>query len=110
MYCNIKMNFITSWWIQCLQDNTWWPKTRNNIVHKDTFMNHYITYLESIDLDDRVSASRQIFWETFYTIQPIANNDKIIRRVVKQADGTMKREPHIRLPRHNECLAMMNLE
>ena len=32
------MNSITSWWIKCLQDNTWWPKTRNNLVHKDTFM------------------------------------------------------------------------
>jgi hypothetical protein len=102
------MNPIAEWWVQCLQNNTWWPKTRNNIVHKDTFMNHFITYLETFDLaDDRPATSRQIFWEGFYQIQPIASRDKIIRRIIVREDGLSIREPHIRLPNWDVCVARM---
>lgn len=103
------MNPIALWWKQCLQDNTWWPKKRNNMVHKDTFMNHFINYLETLDeVDDRPVVSKQVFWENFYKIQPIPKRDMRWRRVVQQPDGTTKREMFLRLPKHYECLHRMS--
>ena len=102
------MNPITLWWKQCLQDKTWWPKKRNNMVHKDTFMNHFINYIETLDeVDDRPVVSKQVFWENFYKIQPIPQRDRRWRRVVQQPDGTTKREMFLRLPKHYECLDRM---
>lgn len=103
------MNPIALWWQQCLQDKTWWPKKRNNMVHKDTFTNHFVSFLDTNGhcSNDRCATSKQVFWENFYKIQPIPQRDRRWRRVVQQPDGTTKREMFIRLPKHYECLDRM---